>query len=199
MNWSDDFRRFLHKQWGATPDAEALQEQYAWVTELHLKARELLAPAALRAFSPPEVYQRLLTLSVPRCPIRVANLGRENQASEIVEALVRLMETPGGFEAKFAAAKIRQTGVVTLTELLCVAKPVRFMLRNTRLTRAAARVIPLYTARGLNEIEYEDFLDLCRELARLLEETCSTVGLGDWAKTHRFLLLYAVLTGETSG
>jgi len=143
---------------------------------------------------PPAVYARLRTLSVPRCPIRITNLGRENQAAGVADALLRLLETPGEFEEKYRAAKIPQAGVVTITEILCVAKPMRFVLRNTRFTKALAKVIPFYTPRGLDELAYEDFLTLCRELARVLETALAAVGLGDWARTHRFLLLYAVLT-----
>ncbi len=190
-NWSDEFSRFLARSWGRTPDPDNLQQHYAWVTDLHARARELLDPQTLRGMDPPGIYARLRELSVPQCPIRVSNLGRENRAHEIVDALARLMETPGGFAEKYRAAKIPQAGVVTITELLCAAKPMRFVLRNTRFTRAAAKVIPFYSAKALKELTYADFLDLCMELARVMEDVCGQAGCGDWAREHRFLLLYA--------
>jgi hypothetical protein len=62
------------------------------------------------------------------------------------------------------------------------------------MTRALAKVVPLYPRKALEELAYEDYLDICAELAKVLQEYLTPVGLGEWAKEHRYLLLYAMLT-----
>ncbi len=193
-DWADTYRAWLEARYGTPPDAASFRARFAWMEDLHAKARELLTEEALAALPPPEIYAHLRELSVPRCPIRVANLGRVNDAAGVVESLRRLVSAPGDFEAKLRAAKIPQAGRVTIGELLCVLKPHRFPLRNTAFHRAAARVVPFYTKRGLEELPDPEFLDLARELTRIQERWLAETGLGPWAKQYRFLLLYAVLT-----
>jgi hypothetical protein len=194
MKWSDDFLKFLQNRFGVEPKREEIETRFAWVGELHAQARELLAPENLRAIPPHEVYARLKALNVPHCPIRITNLGRVNEAEKVVESLLKLLETQGGFEEKYRAAKIGQTGVVTISEILCVYRPMRFVLRNTAFTKAAAKVVPLYTKRALDELPYNEFLDTCGELAKVTENYLQPTGLSDWARELRYLLLYAVLT-----
>jgi hypothetical protein len=193
-DWSALFRDFLETRFAGLPDADAIREEFAWVTDLHELARERLDPQALEAMEPGEVYGLLKSLSVPGCPIRISNLGRTNEAPQVTEALVHLLRTPGDLRQKFRAGKIPQAGVVTLSEILCIAKPHRFILRNTALSRALAKVVPFYSRRALEELAYEEFLDICRELAKVQETFLSPMELGQWARDHRFLLLYAVLT-----
>ncbi len=193
-NWSDAFQRFLDARLGSAPERNQVTARFQWVEDLHRESRDILSLEALRQMPPPEVYARLKALSVPRCPIRLTNLGRVNDAERVKESLIRLLETPGNFAEKYKAAKFPQAGVVTLTEILCVVKPMRFILRNAMFTKELAKVVPLYTRRGLQELPYEEFLDICRELARITQQHLIPAGLADWAKTHRFLLLFAVLT-----
>lgn len=194
--WGDLYRGLLVRKLGAVPDGAAARERYAWVERLHGLARELLEPARLRELPAAEVYAGIKALAVPQCHIRPTNLGRENQASDVVEMLLKLLETPGDFAQKYRAAKVPQAGVVTITELLCLAKPQRFAIRNAAFTRAVAKAIPFYTRRAVEELVYEDFLDFCRELAKVQEAYFAAAGLGEWALAHRFLLLYAILTEE---
>ena len=84
--------------------------------------------------------------------------------------------------------------MVTLTELLCVARPLRFICRNTLFTRALAKIIPLYSAKALEELPYAEFLDICREPLRIMEQAPGVPG--QWAKEYRYLLLYAAVTGQ---
>jgi hypothetical protein len=198
-DWGDAYRAWLDKRHGTPPDAEAFRARFAWMEALHEKAVALLSEQALAALPPPEVYARLRELSVPRCPIRVANLGRVNDAAGVVESLRRLVTARGDFEEKLRAAKIPQAGRVTIGELLAVWKPHRFPLRNTALHRAAAAVVPFYTRRGLEELPDREFLDLARELTRIQEAWLTGAGLETWAAEYRFLLLYAILTEPAGG
>lgn len=195
-HWRDLFVDFLKERFGEVPEAGSFQERFSWVSEGHARARTLLTPETLQSMPPEEVYACLKSLAVPACPIRLTNLGKVNEAAGVVEMLVKLLTVPGNFREKYRAAKIPQTGVVTITELLSVAKPMRFVLRNAMMTRALAKVVPLYQRRELEELSYEDFMDICSELAKVLQEYLTPAGLAEWAKEHRYLLLYAVLTAE---
>lgn len=192
-DWSDAVRRFLAGRYGDPPDPDAVRERAGWVEPHHARARERLTPEALAAEPPGAVYAKLRELALPGAPVNLVKLGKANEAERIVESLRRLVETKGDLAAKMRAAKIPQAGIVTLTELLTAAKPQRFCIRNTGFTRALAQVVPLYTRRALDELAYEDFLDICRELAKATEAWLAPAGLGEWARTHRFLVLYALL------
>jgi hypothetical protein len=193
-NWTDDFNLMLRKKLGDNPSREELQNRYGWVGELHRQARELLEPEILREIPPQEIYSRLQSLSMPQCQIKMTNLGRMNDAEKIRDSIVTLITTKGNFAEKYRAAKFPQAGVVTITEILCIAKPMRFMLRNTAFTRGLAKVTPFYTKKALDELSYEELYDICFELAKVQQEFFRPVGLENWAKEHRFLLMYAILT-----
>ena len=173
-------------------DAPAVAERWAWATELGARAAELLDPARLRARPPEAVYDDLRRLGVPQCPIRLANLGRVNDAERIVASLLKLLETPGGFVEKYRAAKFPQAGLVTITELLCVARPARFICRSASFTRALAKVTPFYGYAALCEMGYEEFLDVCRVLTGRLERFPSPA-VAALAARWRYLFLYAAL------
>lgn len=174
-------------------DREAFLAKYGWVEEYSRKALELLSPGRLASTPPHEIYAALDSLNVPKCQVRMTNLGRMNQADEVVEAIGALLSQPGDFARKYRAGKIPQAGVVTLTQILSLARPHRFVIRNAPFTRALARRIPFYSAKALDELGYEEFLDICRELAKAVEERARPLGLAAWAADHRFLLLYAIL------
>ena len=177
-------------------DRERFLERFGWVSEYVDRAAAALSPDSL-AKSPPEtIYSTLDTLNIPGCQVRMTNLGRVNQADEVVEGIGRLLAQPGDFAVKYRAGKIPQAGVVTLTQILSLARPHRFVIRNAKITRALAKCIPFYTARALDELGYEEFLDLCRELSRVVEINLKPLGLGDWAGKYRFLLLYALLVNS---
>jgi hypothetical protein len=199
MQWSQILEDHLHSRFGESPDRNLICEKYSWVSDIHAKARKILSPDRLSSQPPQEIYHSLAGLALPGVPFRLTRIGKANDAARIGEAVVKLLTEPGNFEQKYRAAKIPQTGVVTLTEILCLAKPGRFALRNTAFTRSLARVIPLYTAQALKELSYEDYLDYCRELARIQERYLAGAGLEDWAREHRFLLLYAILACKQGG
>lgn len=190
--WCDLIRAELASRFG--DDLAGIAEHCAWVPELAAKAEEILNPARLRALAPQEVYASLRELGVPQCPIRIAHLGRVNDAERIIDALLKLLETPGDLEEKYRAAKFPQAGIVTITELLCVARPLRFICRNTAFTRALAKIVPLYSARALEELPYQEFLDICREPCKIIETAPGAPG--QWAKQYRYLLLYAAVTAK---
>ncbi len=171
-----------------------IEQKCAWIVPISAKAGEILNPDYLRSIQPQEVYEKIAELGISECPIKATNLGRMNNAEKIVESLIKLLETPGGFAEKYRAAKFPQAGVVTITELLCIARPLRFICRNTAFTREFAKIIPLYTKKALDELPYEEFLDLCGELCKILETAPGVVG--EWARKYRFLLLYAAVTAK---
>lgn len=176
-------------------DRDGFMERFGWVEDLSRRAAAALSPEALAAAQPEEIYRTLDGLNVPGCRIRMTNLGRMNQAEEVVAGVRRLLEAPGDFAVKYRAGKIPQAGVVTLTEILSLARPHRFVIRNAAFTRALAKQVPFYSKRALDELGYEEFLDICRELAKVAEEEVKPLGLGEWARERRFLLLYALLAG----
>lgn len=190
--WTDALMDLVDRK-TAGLDAAGLDARWRWADDLGARAEAALEPEKLRALPPAEIYGLLRELGIPQCPIRIANLGRTNEAEHIVASLLKLLETPGGFAEKYRAAKFPQAGMATITELLCVARPRRFICRNTAFTRALAKVTPFYGYAALNEMGYEEFLDICRVLADKLGEYPVPV-LAARAKQWRFLWLYAVLT-----
>jgi len=193
--WRDLFLSHLKTTW-LDKGPEALSQSWAWVAELHGRAKDILSVERLRSEPPQVIYKSLKSLSFPQCPLRIAHLARVNDAPRIVSALIKLLEAPGDFEEKMAAAKFPQAGIVTITELLGAIKPYRFCIKNTALTRAAAKVVPFYSPRAINELPYEEYLDPLRELAFILESALKPLGMDEWAKSHRFLALYASLVDE---
>ena len=190
--WSDLFARHLEKLL-AGMDRDAFLTRFGWVEEYSRVAEKILSPENLAALPPQEIYAALDSLNVPGCQVRMTNLGRVNQASEVVTGISALLAKPGDFAAKYRAGKIPQAGVVTLTQILSLARPHRFVIRNAPFTRALAKQVPFYTTRALGELGYEEFLDICRELCRVLEARLKTLGLEEWVVRHRFLLLYGLL------
>ncbi len=194
-SWSDLFDRHMEKLLSGL-DREAFLARYGWVGDYARKAGEILSPAALAAMPPEQIYAALDSLNVPKCQVRMTNLGRMNQAGEVVAGVAALLAKPGDFAEKYRAGKIPQAGKVALSQILCLARPHRFAVRNAPFTRALAKQVPFYNPKALDELGYEEFLDICRELARVVEARLKPLGLAEWAAEHRFLLLYALLVGE---
>lgn len=190
--WSDIFAGYLDKILAGTK-AEGFLARYGWVEEYAHRAEALLSPENLASCPPHEIYAALDSLNVPQCQVRMTNLGRANQAQDVVMRIAALLSCPGEFADKYKAGKFPQAGIVTLTQILSLARPHRFVIRNAPFTRALAKQIPFYSAKALDELGYEEFMDICRELARVLEDKLKPLGLMEWATRHRFLLLYALL------
>ncbi len=191
-NWSDLFAKHIVSTLLPLPKEEILA-RYGWVQDYVDKARAILSAKNLAEMPAQEIYAALDRLKVPLCQIRMTNLGRVNQAEEVIDGIKRLLREPGDFAVKYRAGKIPQAGVVTLSQILSLVQPQRFAIRNTPFTRALAKQIPFYTAKALDELDYEAYLDLCRELARVAEEGLKPAGLKEWGERHRFLFLYALL------
>lgn len=190
--WSDLFRKELVTKFGEQVDAVDFMQRFSWVREFSVRAARILEPEYLKSMPPQDIYQELSMLTIPECPIRMTNLGRANSAEKVVDSLVKLLTVQGGFAEKYSAAKFPQAGLVTLTEILCICRPHRFICRNTAFTRALVRVVPFYSKKALDELEYSEFLDICTELTKVL--LAYLQDRVDWAKSVRYLLLYATLT-----
>lgn len=191
-SWTDLFDKYLEKAFDGL-DRESFMERYGWVGEYAARAAEVLSPENLSSMPPEKIYATLDSLALPHCQVRMTNLGRVNAADDVVEGIRNLLEKPGDFGAKYRAGKIPQAGMVTLTQILTLARPDRFAIRNAAMTRAVAKQVPFYSVRALDELGYEEYLDICRELTRVVEAHAKGFGLGEWALRYRFLLLYAVL------
>ncbi len=191
-NWSDPFTKHLERLLSGM-DKDSVLARYGWVEEYARTAAEALSPASLASRPPHEIYGILDAIRLPKCQVRMTNLGRVNQASEVVEGIAALLKEPGDFAKKYRAGKIPQAGTVALSQILALARPDRFAVRNAPFTRALAKLIPFYTAKALDELGYEEYLDICRELVRAAVAHFKNFGLGEWAERHRFLLLYALL------
>lgn len=191
-SWSDLFARYLEQLLSGLGHDDFLA-RFGWVADYSHRTAELLSPENLSSLPPHEIYATLDSLNVPQCQVRMTNLGRVNQASEVVSSIAALLSQPGDFAEKYRAGKIPQAGVVTLTQILSLARPHRFVIRNAPFTRALSKQIPFYTVKALNELGYEEFLDICRELTKVVEARLKPLGLGEWVAEHRFLLLYALL------
>ena len=193
--WSDLFAKHLENEFAGL-GRETFLQRYGWVEEASREAKRLLSPENLSSMPAQEIYAALDSLKLPKCQVRMTNLGRVNAAEEVLAGIAALLSQPGDFAKKYRAGKIPQAGVVTLSQILTLVQPQRFAIRNTPFTRALAKQIPLYTVRALDELGYEEYLDFCRELGRILEAAAKKLGLGAWAVEHRFLLLFAVLVTE---
>lgn len=192
--WIELFDRHLEALLSGL-DRDAFLARFGWVEEYSRRAGEILSPERLASSPPEEIYAALDSLNVPGCAVRMTNLGRMNQAEAVVDGVRALLETPGDFAKKYRAGKIPQAGITTLTQILCLARPHRFSIRNAPFTRALARQVPFYNPRALDELGYEEYLDLCRELTRPVAARLKPLGLAEWAESRRFLLLYALLIG----
>ncbi len=192
--WSDLFATHLDTLLTGM-DKDAILERYGWIAEFAEKASEALSPASLAERPPEQIYALLDSIRLPKCQVRMANLGRMNQAQDVVDGIAALLKQPGDFAVKYRAGKIPQAGVVALSQILTLARPDRFAIRNAPFTKALAKQIPFYTAKALDELGYEEYLDICRELARIAVAAMKQRGLGEWAERYRFLLLYALLVG----
>lgn len=190
--WSGLFDRHMERLLAGL-DRDAFLERFGWVEEYAARAAALLSPENLASMPPQEIYAGLDSINVPQCQVRMTNLGRVNMAREVVDGIGALLSEPGDFARKYRAGKIPQAGIVAMSQILCLARPHRFVVRNAPFTRALAKQTPFYTAKALDELGYEEFLDICRELAKVAEARLKPLGLGDWAQRHRFLLLYALL------
>lgn len=190
-NWTDDFVKLVDDK-TANLSVDDFTARFGWVEKLATAATEILSPEKLSAMSPADIYQALSALSIPQCPLRLAHLGRANSAETIIQALINLGETAGGFAEKYRAAKFPQAGMATITELLCALRPHRFIARNTAFTRALSNVTPFYDYRALVIMEYEEFLDLCRVLCDILANHQHQT-IREYAKKYRYLWLYALI------
>ena len=190
--WEDLFRRELCRRFGEPVVVAEFRRRFSWVIEFHEQAARVLNPEYLQSMPAQSVYAELKALTISECPIRVTNLGRANSAQQVVDSLVRLLVTQGSFEEKYRAAKFPQAGMVTLTEILCVARPHRFICRNTAFTRELSKVVPFYTKKALDELAYAEFLDICRELVKIMKAYLEPEI--DWVDKVRYLLLYSILT-----
>jgi hypothetical protein len=190
--WSDLYDNYLTDLLGSLSKEDVLS-RYGWVEEYADKASDLLSPRNLAAMPPHEIFAALDAINVPKCQVRMTNLGRVNDAESVIGGISALLSKPGDFAVKYRAGKVPQAGVVALSQILSLARPDRFAIRNAPFTRALAKQVPLYSARALDELGYEEFLDICRELTRVTEARLKSTGLGEWALKHRFLLLYALL------
>lgn len=191
--WTDLFDRHLDGLFSGL-DSDAFMQRYGWVEEYAVRAAEILSSENLSSMQPQQIYAALDSLRLPHCQIRMTNLGRVNSAEEVVDGIRNLLEKPGDFSAKYRAGKIPQAGIVTLTQILTLARPDRFAIRNAPMTRAIAKQIPFYSAKALDELGYEEYLDICRELTRPLILHTKSLTPPSWTQNHRFLLLYAILT-----
>lgn len=193
-SWTDLFERHLVELCDGL-DREGFMQRYGWVEDHASRAAALLSPENLSSMPPQEIYAALDSLTLPHCQIRMTNLGRVNASEDVVAGIRGLLEKPGDFAAKYRAGKIPQAGIVTLTQILTLARPDRFAIRNTPMTRALAKQIPFYSVKALDELGYEEYLDICRELTRpLVAGTKALTPSPSWSQDYRFLLLYAVLT-----
>lgn len=198
-SWSDLFQRHLENLLAGL-DRTAFLDQYGWVEEYTRRALDVLSPESLATLPPQRIYAALDSLNVPKCQVRMTNLGRVNDAPRVLEGIKALLAQPGDFAEKYRAGKIPQAGIVTLTQILSLARPHRFVIRNAAFTRALAKQVPFYSVRALDELGYEEFLDICRELCKVVEVALKPLGLHEWAAERRFLLLYALLAvPEKSG
>ena len=191
-DWSALFQSYLEDKFGKEVDIEEFCLRFSWVEEFYERAKKILDVEYLQSMPPQDIYKELKCLTIPQCPIRMTNLGRANSAEKVVSSLVKLLTAQGGFAEKYRAAKFPQAGLVTITEILCVARPHRFICRNTAFTRALAKVVPFYTKKALDELPYQEFLDICTELVKVLLNY-----LGnriEWADEVKYLLLYSTLT-----
>jgi hypothetical protein len=193
--WSDLMMRHVDTLLDGM-DRDAILARYGWVEEYAGRAGEALSPESLAGTPPEKIYRTLDSIRLPKVQVRMTNLGRMNQAEDVVAGIAALLSEPGDFARKYRAGKIPQAGVVALSQILTLARPDRFAIRNAPFTRALAKLIPLYTAKALDELGYEEYLDMCRELARVAVLAFKNRGLGEWAERYRFLLLYALLVGE---
>ncbi len=193
--WTNLFDSHLRSLTSGLDRAGFLQ-RFGWVEEMSKKALSILSPESLASTPPENIYAALDSINVPGCQVRMTNLGRVNQAADVMEGIQKLLSAPGDFAVKYRAGKIPQAGIVTLTQILSLARPHRFIIRNAAVTKALAKVVPLYNVRALGELGYEDFLDICRELGKVVEAELKPLGLTEWAKEYRFLLLYALLTSN---
>ena len=191
-HWLDNFRSRLQRHVSRFATAQAYQDDVDWAVQKHLAARRLLAPEAIENAAPRELYGALreVCLNVGALPFRATRIADANAVEQVRMGLCRLITTKGTAEDKMRAAALPQFGEATLTELLCVYAPHRFVMRNRATMGGIVRLCEVYSEPHLREMPYEDFADLTVELEKELRAALlAKLPMEDFYLSHKCLLV----------
>ena len=167
-HWLDNFRGRLERYVATMATPEAYQADVAWAVDKHKLAKQLLAPEAILAASQRELYDALkqVCLNIEALPFRATRIADANETDRLRNGLYKLISTKGTAADKMRAAAIRQFGEATLTELLCLYAPQRFVMKNRPTMAGLAKLCELYPESHLRDMAYAEFGDLVREMEK---------------------------------
>ena len=168
-HWLDEFRRRLELHAQAFDAPEAYRADVQWAVEKHGAAERVLAPDALDQASPRDIYDGLreICLNVEALPFRITRIADANEAGRLRDGLMKLVTTKGEAEDKMRSAGLRQFGEATLTEILCMYAPHRFVMRSRPVMRGIVRLCELYTERHLRDMTYSEYADLVGQMEKV--------------------------------
>ena len=168
-HWLETFQRRAEVYARALAAPEAYRAEVDWAVKKHQAARRLLAPDALDQAAPRDIYDALrqVCLNVEALPFRMTRIADSNEADRVRDGLRRLVTTKGTAEDKMRAAGLRQFGEATLTEILCMYAPQRFVMRSRPVMRGIVRLCELYTERHLRDMTYSEYADLVGQMEKV--------------------------------
>ncbi len=200
-DWLDNFRRRAQRFAERFDSADAYRAHVAWAIEKHQAALRLFAPDALESASPRDIYDALkqVCLNVEALPFRITRIADANEADALRVGLQRLITTKGTGEDKMRAAGLRQLGEATLTELLCVYAPARFVMRSRPVLKGLVKLCELYTERHLRDMRYQEYADLVRELEKAFRQVLlGRLDAEEFYLPHKCLLACVFLAEQSS-
>lgn len=167
-HWLDKFRRELNRHVERLASINAYEAEVEWAVQKHQAAKRLLEPERLRDAPPREVYAALrqVCLNVEALPFRITRIADANDAEALCAGLCRLIETKGTAQDKMRAAAMPQLGEATLTELLCLYAPHRFVMKNRPTMAGLSRLCEVYTEPALKDMTYADYADVLAEMEK---------------------------------
>lgn len=191
-HWLDRFRLQLGRHVERFPSAEAYKAEADWAVQKHRAAQRLLNPEHLRSARAREIYAALkeICLNVGALPFRITRIADANEAEGLRTGLCKLIETKGTAQDKMRAAALPQLGEATLTELLCLYAPHRFVMKNRPTMAGLGRLCQIYAEPDLRDMSYADYADLVAAMEKEHREAVlAKLRIEDFYLKHKCLLV----------
>ncbi len=199
--WLDNFQQTAQRHAAAFASPEAYRQHAAWAVDKCRTAQALLTLSALEAASPRDIYDALkrICLNVEALPFRITRIADSNEADRLRGGLLKLATTKGTAQDKMRAAGLRQFGEATLTEILCMHQPQRFVMRSRPVMKGLVKLCELYTERHLRDMTYAEYEDLLREMEKVYRRAIlARLDVEEFYIEHKCLLVCLFLA-EHSG
>lgn len=196
-HWLDEFHRAIERHVPRFATPEDYRGHVQWAVDKHHAARELLAPEHIAKADAHTVYATLkqVCLNVEALPFRITRIADANVAEDIRLGLSKLIATKGTADDKMHAAALPQFGQATLTELLCIYDPHRFVMRSRPTVRGLVKLCGIYTEEHLRDMTYSDYADVVGQMEKVYRQALlAKLDMAEFYLRHKCLLVCLLLT-----